>query len=126
MWIHAIREAISLGSEFLCNGEPGCEAVSEEGVEVLLLLLLLCSWWCGCANEKIPHVSIRARGERANLYNMVGGVGGESTVLSTYLGRSSMIPPMSVDLDWQSSVHQSLSCHCLGSNVCLLELSYVG
>ena len=67
MWIHAIREAISLGSEFLCNGEPGCEAVSEEGVEVLLLLLLLlllCSWWRGCANEKIPHVSIRARGER--------------------------------------------------------------
>eukprot|EP00752_Nemacystus_decipiens_P009692 g8658.t2 len=28
MWIQAIREAISLGEEFLCHGEPGCEAGS--------------------------------------------------------------------------------------------------
>lgn len=28
MWMQAIREAISLGQEFLCHGDPGCEAVS--------------------------------------------------------------------------------------------------
>lgn len=39
MWIQAIREAISLGQEFLCRGDPACEAVNVGGVVVVFPVL---------------------------------------------------------------------------------------
>lgn len=72
MWIQAIREAISLGQEFLCQGEPGCEAVSA-GVWCAFAFFAafeLRSWRhiekpsCFASGEIIQHVW-SGRGDRS-------------------------------------------------------------